>query len=135
MKYLITLMFLLPACIQKNSQRTHRHTHKLAKPLSLSFKSKDRVLVKIGHSSISNANLQIFHQIGDSKTLLFDGAVTESKNLIDFTLDNSFESEGGVLAAVVQATDQNDQAISSVATYKLGEQEEIDAVKKRMLKN
>jgi hypothetical protein len=137
MRFLIGLFFLLGACSQhKENHNNHdTHTHKLIRPLAIAFLSKNEVIVKVGDSKLKSLSLKVYHQLENSKSLVFEGPVEGTDGPILLALQDEIAEKGGVLAAVVSGLDSNNKALSASASYVLGEQDEIDSVKNIMLKN
>lgn len=142
MKYLILTALFLSACTKhkglKNNQVDHHkaqnHTQKLIRGLSVSFISEDQVLVKSGVEDIENIKIKIFHKSNEGKTLVHEESIDKA-GFVSFNLDKSLRVDGQTLAAVVNATDSKSQTLSSVSTYIIGHQEEINSLKSNKLKN
>lgn len=135
MRYFAIFLIFLSACVQQKESKEHTHTRKLVRPLAVAFLAKDEVFVKVSDSKLNSLILEVFHQLGDKKVLIHQSNLEAKDSLIRINIDSSLEEAGGVLAAVVKGLDSNNKKISTVTSYAIGEQDEINAIKQNLLKN
>ena len=140
--FFLTLFLLsLLACSQNSIKKTdknkpglnhhsHNHTMKLQRPLSVSFKSKNSVLINSGLDSA--VSLKIFLKKEKNKTLIKEVADLGS-GVMTFSLPDDL-TDYDYIVAVVESEGKYGNVNSAVDTYKIGEQDLINAAK-RSLKN
>ena len=147
MKIIILLLALsLSACakhnnthlahdhLSKKSHSTLNHTEKLVRGLDISFVSQNEVLIQTGSEDIKTLEVKIFHKSPEEKTLVFEKTLEEAGS-VRFELNEELAVDGQTLAAIVKATDSKGQVFSSVESYLIGYQNEINSLKSSKLKN
>jgi len=149
LKIIIILLALsLSACAKHNSGKNHiahkhlskkgqidpNHTQKLVRGLNISFISQNEVRIETGSEDIKTLEVKIFHKSPTGKTLVLEKNI-ESSGTVEFDLDEELAVDGQTLAAVVKATDSKGQVFSSVESYLIGYQDEINSLKSNKLKN
>ncbi len=137
MNYAFIILFLLSlnACsFKKSSSSHHPHTMKLQKSLSVAFNSIDSITFLIDPLKHEKMTVKIFVVTENKeKTLLASKDINNSGDLT-FTFPNEVEHYSYAIA-LIEGFDFKGNKISSVATYKIGEQEQINQAKKRISNN
>ncbi len=137
MNYAFIILFLLSlnACsFKKASSSHHPHTMKLQKSLSVAFNSIDSITFLIDPLKHEKMTVKIFAVTENKeKTLLASKDINNSGDLT-FTFPNEVEHYSYAIA-LIEGFDFKGNKISSVATYKIGEQEQINQAKKRISNN
>ncbi|MGH1468480.1 MAG: hypothetical protein ACRBBP_06335 [Bdellovibrionales bacterium] len=130
---LLTLLFL-NACSSKKQAVHHSHTMKLQKELSVHFVGPDKVSFLISSSKHKDMTLKVFAVMADKeKTLLVSKDIDHSAEAT-FSLPDDIETYTYIVA-LIEGSDLNGNKISSVETYKVGEQEQINRAKKAISNN
>lgn len=130
----LLLLFFNACTIMDNTpEQTHTHTSKLQKRLSIGFEKIDILAFdfKAGHSDVSIKVLAVNKSSKQKETLL--SKEINSSGTIAIPLPdniNAFE----YFVAIIEATDTNGNRISSVETYKIGEQDQINTARDQLKK-
>ncbi len=133
-EFLFLSIFVFASCSMKKEHLKHHHTLKLQNAMSISFKSINEVDFKIDSAKYTNIRVKILavnHR--KEKTQLLLETVNTSGSL-EFSPPDNLQLYT-YLVATVESVDENGNNISSVDTYKIGDQDEINKAKKSLLNN
>ena len=121
-------------CTQKEVNFKHsssHHHHKLRKPVYIDFKTQNQVAFEF-KDTYTNMQVKIFLKDSEGKKLVHTFDI-QDEDSISFDLPENLTGVS-FIAAVIQGLDDNNNPVSAVDVYKVGEQEEIDRAKNKILR-
>ncbi len=130
--HLALLLLFFSACTAThNKQKTHRtHTLKLQKNISVAFRGLDYVEFKV-KPEFKNISIDVVavNEKKEKKSILQKNI--QFSGSLKIPLPDDID-DYKYLVAIIRAADQNGNEISAVETYKIGEQDQINAAKNKL---